>query len=276
MVAKKLRKLKDEKVQRDALKHNIQIRVVGFGWDQFKTNWTVLREDRPIHELASRLKEIIIFEKGKEIPLKPPTTVQDRRDIPVLGTITDDRRQLDAKHFKNKECLRKAALKLAGERRERGDKNSMYAFLQAFDAPTNNQLIGKRIDVLWPMRNEETRKTEKQWCQGKVLSKVKGNKREFVVAWDAMPDIEGFQEESESNVTLEESKYRRVDVQYAWRMDIDVELFENFYDDDDEDVIMNDDERPIPDEEEEEEDDDIDYIGDSDDEVNLSDTESEN
>ena len=66
----------------------------------------------------------------------------------------------------------------------------------------------------------------------------------MTVEWDAIPDIPEFELPSESAVELDEEKYRRF-VHWSWRMDLDVELFENYYYEDDEDVIRDDDERTI-------------------------------
>ena len=65
-----------------------------------------------------------------------------------------------------------------------------------------------------------------------------------MVEWDAIPDIPEFELPSESAVELDEEKYRRF-VHWSWRMDLDVGLFDNYYDDDDEDAIRRDDERSI-------------------------------
>ena len=45
--------------------------------------------------------------------------------------------------------------------------------------------------------------------------------------WDAIPDVEGFEDSSESEVDLWEDKWRKK-VRFAWRMDLDVELYDNF------------------------------------------------
>ena len=45
------------------LKDNIEIRVIGFGWQQFKTTWSKDGKQKSIQQLEERLKEIIRLEK---------------------------------------------------------------------------------------------------------------------------------------------------------------------------------------------------------------------
>jgi len=47
------------------------------------------------------------------------------------------------------------------------------------------------------------------------------------VLWDAMPDLE--EESSTSNQVLQPNKWKKKS-ELGWRMDIDVELFENYHD----------------------------------------------
>ena len=47
-----------------------------------------------------------------EIPDKPPVDLPQRRPLPVLGTLTDEVRQLDMKYFESEERIREVAKKL--------------------------------------------------------------------------------------------------------------------------------------------------------------------
>ena len=47
-----------------------------------------------------------------------------------------------------------------------------------------------------------------------------------------MPGVDGFEEETESEGPLDPSKWRQNGVNY-WRLDLDIELFHNFYGNDD-------------------------------------------
>ena len=55
-----------------------------------------------------------------------------------------------------------------------------------------------------------------------------------MIEWDPMPDVKDWDEETEAvKVVLDPAKWRK-NVQYGWRLDLDVELFENYYSEEDE------------------------------------------
>ena len=123
-----MRKLRNNpKAQREALEHNIKIRTLGFGWKQFKINWTVKRQKQKLENLEAMLEIIVVEEKKLTIPTQPYSEVNKRADCPILGTMTDDCHQLDAKHFKTEQVLHKAVMKLSKEMNKRNNENSMYA-----------------------------------------------------------------------------------------------------------------------------------------------------
>ena len=93
--------------------------------------------------------------------------------------------------------------------------------------------------------------TKKVWCQGTVKNIVSLEHQTVNVLWDAMLDVEGFEEAAEGVCTLSRNKWRKT-TSYGWRKDLDVELFENYYDDDD--VVVEEDEEEVEEEVEEEDD----------------------
>ena len=82
------------------------------------------------------------------------------------------------------------------------------------------------------MDDDDIKGTKYQWCQGIFVNKISNNPPTVNVQWDAMPDVEGFEESSESEVALWEDKWRKK-VRFAWRMDLDVELYDIFFSVDD-------------------------------------------
>ena len=93
---------------------NISIRVVGFGWKQFHISWSHKRTKRPLYKLADWLRGIIRKEKDMEIPVKPHVEINPRTETPVRGTMTDERRQLNPKHFKTQGKMVKLLDTVAG------------------------------------------------------------------------------------------------------------------------------------------------------------------
>ena len=156
----------------------------------------------------------------------------------------------------------------------------MYAQQQPWDRPTIDQLVkdNTRLDILWPIDNDVTKKKELQWCQGQVVEKGINNDT-VRSAWDAAPDIKGWGEDDSiqqdqiekfEEVELQPNKWRK-HTQYAWRLDVDIELEENYYNSDNDEVILVEDYKNDKNEEEsEEEEDESDDEDELDDDVSVS------
>ena len=95
---------------------------------------------------------------------------------PVLGTMTDERQQLDAKNLDKMHGLRKAVKMLTFERKARADTNSMYDAFQPFEVPTLDELVEGEIiiDINWPVEDNEDNKNniKLEWCPWKVTGIV--------------------------------------------------------------------------------------------------------
>ena len=64
-VTKRLKALIFNKDKLDMLKYNIQIRVIAFGWGEFKTQWSKDGRHKSIPELERCLKDIIKKTRGR-------------------------------------------------------------------------------------------------------------------------------------------------------------------------------------------------------------------
>ena len=239
--------------------------------------WSLSRKDR----LGQHVKYMINKEKEMEKPPLPHAEVNLMKAVPVLGTFTDERRTLDKKILQDENKLRDAAIKMSRERKSRDGKDSVYWFFQPPDMPTIENMVKekKRIDILWPMDDEDGKEVL-QWCQGVVRSKDEDEEGEHwvTVAWDAMPDIPDWEEAMVSEVELDPKKWKR-NGKMGWRVDVDIERLDNFYDNNhlivDDDVFDEDDlyiEEEVPDEDyESESDDEIDALN----ELNESDSDDD-
>jgi hypothetical protein len=190
------------------------------------------RSNRSTRELADHLGMIIRREQNMEIPDKPPVDLPQHCPLPILGTLTDEVRQLDMKYFESEERIREVAKKLRLKREARGEESGMYAYLQPPETPTLDELMGKRIDVCWPYIIGDNKKKDEQeyeywWCQGKVIEKVSNVPQTVKLLWDAMPDLD--EDNSISNQVLQPNKWKKKS-KFGWRTDIDVEMFENYHD----------------------------------------------
>ena len=230
------------KDQREALVNNIKIRVEGFGWKDFQFTYTRDGKPKKIEELVEHLKKIIVEEKDEKyvIPAQPPLITMLRKPAPIIGTITDGMRVLNENCMHDEETRRDVVLRLSRERKARGEAYSYYETYQPAFRPTLEELVEgtKRIDVLWAIDDEDEDgnvvSTDYQWCQGKVVGLVSKEEHEVLVMWDGMPDIKGWEKGSETPdaVELHPNKWRSRK-EMGWRLDVDVELFDNYYRDTD-------------------------------------------
>jgi hypothetical protein len=105
---------------------------------------------------------------------------------------------------------------------EKRGEGSIYLLLKPFSRPNVNELLGRRIDVLYSCTLPDDGGNVMRWCQGEVIEVYKERLKPIVrVLWDPMPDVEGSEESSETDVILLPSKWRK-EVEGGWRMDVDI------------------------------------------------------
>ncbi len=147
-------------------------------------------------------------------------------ELPILGTATQQLMESNATARINEEQFRKEAEELQKQREARG-KGSIFSVMQPLYCPELDELINKRIDVLYSFLLGSGEKVLR-WCQGKVIKVLTEKaKPTFVVCWDLMPDVEGKEDLSdETEQVLPPRKWNK-DVEGAWRMDINVRIVED-------------------------------------------------
>ena len=106
-VKRELKKLKSKTAKLNALKENIRMRVIGFGWKDFATPWSKNGEEFTALYLTSHLEKIIIYEGRNKIPKKPPVELPKRKELPILGTKTQVLTNLDSTYDKNTSVFEK-------------------------------------------------------------------------------------------------------------------------------------------------------------------------
>ena len=67
-----------------------------------------------------------------------------------------------------------------------------------------------------------------EWCQGKVKKCIRDYPPLVKLEWDAMPDVDGYEKKVEAEEELVPKKWRKQS-NTGWRIDLDVELFENYH-----------------------------------------------
>ena len=177
-------------------------------------------------ELAMHLKMIIREERKLTPPSDPALEMPKRAVLPILGTATkqllesNDTAKIDEKEF------RERAAELRMQREARGE-GSIFSVMQPLYCPELDELMDKRIDVLYSFQLDSGEKAL-QWCQGKVIKILtEKTKPTVVVRWDPMPDVDGKENSiEETQQELPQRKWNK-DVEGAWRLDINVGFVED-------------------------------------------------
>ena len=94
-VRKGLKDLNYNKYKMAGLRENIQMHYLGMGRADAQTNWSENCNQKTIHQLTDRLIEIINMFKNVPVPDDPNTTMPQRKQQPVMGTLNHKVRQLN-------------------------------------------------------------------------------------------------------------------------------------------------------------------------------------
>ena len=184
--------LKTKKDKYEALKENIKIRVIGFGWDQFHQAWSKDGNPYWIEFLGEKLKDIIRKSKNMEIPDEAPIDIPRRKNLPSLGERTAFVKALYSNFITDTKEFKKDENRLQREREDSG-YGDMYSVMQSVVVPTiDDSFIGKRIDVLFAfdILDSDANNQELRWCQGEVTKIIAGTKKSTVeVRWDTIPEL---------------------------------------------------------------------------------------
>ena len=220
-----LRQLQTKKDKYESIKENINIRVKGFGWTQFRQSWSKDGKQHSVEFLAEKLKFIIKQERKLSIPDKPPINIPKRKKLPTLGKQTVIAENLDNNYIKDEEGFVRNADTIRKEREDIGI-GSMYSEMQPRNRPKiDTTFVGTRIEVLFMFDILDRDEPEKalRWCQGKVVKVLENKKIPTVeVLWDPI-------EESNSGVhktcvELRDRKWNpKKDSEGAWRLEVMIE-----------------------------------------------------
>ena len=155
--------------------------------------------------------------------------------MPIFGNcFTANVIELDTKYFNQLGKFREDSEKLLQELQSKGE-GSMYSQLHLWIRLDLVNLLEQRIDALSTFLVTVGNKQEYQerWCQGIVKSVLKDWRQPLVIVnLNGMPDVEGWEDIRESSQQLLSILYNK-DKKGAWRMDVNVELCEDYDSDND-------------------------------------------
>ena len=229
VVTTELQQLKSDASKLQALKENITIRVKGFNMEWARHAWSKDGHIYTIDELAAHLKFIISKENEEELPPPPDINAYqlERKKLPILGKQVSEIAALDKKQM--------VAVNKFGERadiihREREVSRegaiSIYRKLQPWERPEVNDLLGKRIEMVYNIAtSDKEEKKVLRWCQGEVVEVI--NAKRVCIIWDPIAALEEFQDFTESDEELLPKLWNSANtVEGAWRIDFDILLDE--------------------------------------------------
>jgi hypothetical protein len=158
-----------------------------------------------IPELTACLKELIKIEKQLKTPIpdKPTPILPRQAEVPILGQLTEQVIELDAKAAENTKDFEQKT-RLEWKDRESNNIGNMDTLCQQLDAPDIVTSIGSRIEYLSEFDiGKDGATTDWHWCRGVVErvcddTWVKSGKRRQCykageaaeVLWDEIPDAD--------------------------------------------------------------------------------------
>ena len=201
-----------------AVKDQIRIRVLGFGWDDLHCAWSKDGVDKSPEQLLHYLTDTIIPQQTiRGIPTKPKIDLPSRgENIAILGTMARDIVQLD-----NNDGTEQSVFILAAtakrDQTERDGITDRHQKKQPTTPPTIDvDFVGTRIEQIWEF--VEVDGTSKLiWCKGTVIA-VKNNNKKVRIQWDAEYHRPGDPVISEETLLI--SKWNK-QKKKAWRLVLD-------------------------------------------------------
>jgi hypothetical protein len=214
------RKLQSKTAKLDAVKEQIRIRVLGFGWKDLHHPWSKDGTDYSPEELLTHLVDTIIPEQSSRgIPDMPTMDLPSRKETKQLGTRTVDVEELDSRYEAEKGETIAKAVQMRDEQEDKGELDR-YEKLQPRTRPeVDESLIGVEMEQLWEYTEPDGSKVL-QWCQGIIVG-VKTRNRVHI-QWNENCLREGGLPITEE--VFMKSKYNK-HVEGGWRMSVDCAHF---------------------------------------------------
>ena len=204
---------KPEAQQLEFLRAQIEMRVLGLGWTQYATRWSSSSDSRigTVAHLQELLEEIIQEERmrsrftagtDKGLPTEACPPQESWGAGPQLGTLDADAEEVRSQALFSREELERLTAKEMERRVEAGISDPVEAMQQGPAPAFDQQLVGKRLEVLWKYFDRVTKLPTLIWCTGRVvrvadgLTDKRSKKAQKILpggavlwAWDADPEF---------------------------------------------------------------------------------------
>ncbi len=212
---REFKNLPSETARLNAVKEQIRIRIIGFGWQDLHHPWSKEGHTFTANELLQYLTEKLIPEqKHRGIPTSPTMNMPSRKVTPQLGKRTADVAELEERYENEKERAVEEAIKLRDQLEDEGiiDRHER---LQPARPEVNEDLIGAELEILYSYV-EPDGSNKNMWCQGVVVAVLPRNK--VHIEWEQSTLREG--DESITEEVLLKTKYNK-HVIGGWRYSIE-------------------------------------------------------
>lgn len=147
-----LEKLDSDQLRLDWLREQIEMRVVGLGWVEFKTQWSSGSNENvgTVSDLISHLGDILMEEEERPTPDAAAAPIMRRKTFKQLGTPTAQAEELcDQRLSMSMEQLLAAAREKRAEL-EASLELDTVSDLQPRDPPSLDEaLVGRKLEIHW-------------------------------------------------------------------------------------------------------------------------------
>ena len=209
------RQLTSPSAQLRAVKEQIRIRVLGFGWKDLHHPWSKDGVTYTPQQLMNYLLDVIIPQDRKRgIPEKPVMNLPSRKNLPQLGEKTADVDALDMRYEEQRDKAIEEAVQLREDLEEQGVMDR-HEKKQPPRPNVDEELVDVMMEMLFAY-DEPDGTTSNMWCQGTVVAVKRDNK--VHIQWDGSTLREGDIEITEEK--LLKSKYNK-HVLGGWRYSLD-------------------------------------------------------
>lgn len=182
-----------------AVKEQIMIRRIGFGWEECAHQWSCkegdVRRNYSSRELLNFLKDTVLpIERRRGIPSEPATNYAMSVSINYkLGTISDLQFVDESINTKSSEDLANDAIE-ERERREQENETDRQSRLQPNIMPkVDASLVGFSIEVCFEYVSDDDDSTYLAWCDGVVDSITSEKNRMVMIKWNEKKLVDGDQ-----------------------------------------------------------------------------------
>lgn len=210
-------RLKSETAKLRAVKEQILIRYVGFGWSEAHHPWSRGEITYNSKFLFTFLTDVVIpMAETETVPDHPPMNLPTRPTMAKLGTQSGKVAKMDSDRVTGNSELRRKWIEKREELESEG-KGDILMEIQRSSMPdfNNESLKGFKIDMLFSYENGVV-----EWCQGVIEKVVNAKYRTVKVRWEDKCLREGERKVTTEKLAVTKWNPSGTQTKGAWREDL--------------------------------------------------------